>query len=75
MAILTKDKFRKTVIDLNGPEGNAFCLLGTAMSLCKQIGISSQRTEEIVNELKSSDYEHLITTFDKYFGKLIDLER
>ncbi len=75
MAILTKDKFRKRVIDLNGPEGNAFCLLGTAMSLCKQIGISSQRTEEIVNELKSSDYEHLITTFDKYFGKLIDLER
>ena len=75
MAILTKDKFRKTVIDLNGPEGNAFCLLGTAMSLCKQIGISSERTEEIVDELKSSDYEHLITTFDKYFGKLIDLER
>ena len=75
MAILTKDKFRKRVIDLNGPEGNAFCLLGTAMSLCKQIGISSERTEEIVDEMKSSDYEHLITTFDKYFGKLIDLER
>ena len=75
MAILTKDKFRKRVIDLNGPEGNAFCLLGTAMSLCKQIGISETRTEEIIDELKSSDYEHLITTFDKYFGKLIDLER
>ena len=75
MAILTKDKFRKRVIDLNGPEGNAFCLLGTAMSLCKQIGISSERTEEIVDEMKSSDYEHLILTFVKYFGKLIDLER
>ena len=75
MAILTKDKFRKRVIDLNGPEGNAFCLLGTAMSLCKQIGISSERTEEILEDLKSSDYEHLITRFDKYFGKLIDLER
>ena len=75
MAILTKDKFRKRVIDLNGPEGNAFCLLGTAMSLCKQIGISSERTEEIVDEMKSSDYEHLIQTFYKYFGKLVDLER
>ena len=75
MAILTKDKFRKRVIDLNGPEGNAFCLLGTAMSLCKQIGISDTRTEEIVDEMKSSDYEHLIQTFDKYFGKLVDLER
>ena len=75
MAILKKDKFRKRVIDLNGPEGNAFCLLGTAMSLCKQIGISDTRTEEIVDEMKSSDYEHLIQTFDKYFGMIIDLER
>ena len=75
MAILKKDKFRKRVIDLNGPDGNAFYLLGTAMSLCKQIGISVERKDEILDELKSSDYEHLITTFDKYFGKLIDLER
>ena len=75
MAILKKDISKKHVIDLTGPEGNAFYLLGTAMKLCKQIGISSSRTEEIMDELKSSDYEHLITTFDKYFGKLIDLER
>ena len=76
MAILTKsNEYKKHVIDLTGPQGNAFYLLGTAMNLCKQIGISSERTEEILDELKSSDYEHLITTFDKYFGKLIDLER
>ena len=75
MAILKKDTYKKQVIDLTGPDGNAFYLLGTAMNLCKQIGISSERTEEILDELKSSDYEHLIKTFDKYFGKLIDLER
>ena len=75
MAILSKDTYKKQVIDLTGPEGNAFYLLGTAMKLCKQIGISSERTEEILEDLKSSDYEHLITRFDKYFGKLIDLER
>ena len=75
MAILNKDTYRKRVIDLTGPEGNAFVLLGTAMNLCKQIGISSSRTKEIVDEMKSSDYENLIQLFDKYFGKLIDLER
>ena len=75
MAILTKDKFRKRVIDLNGPEGNAFYLLGTAQALCKQIGISVERKDEILDEMRSDDYEHLITTFDKYFGKVIDLER
>tara|TARA_Y100001937_G_scaffold12129_1_gene15350 strand:- start:570 stop:797 length:228 start_codon:yes stop_codon:yes gene_type:complete len=75
MAILTKDKFRKRVIDLNGPEGNAFYLLGTAQSLCKQIGISVERKDEILDEMRSDDYEHLIQTFDKYFGKVVDLER
>ena len=60
MAILTKDKFRKRVIDLNGPEGNAFCLLGTAMSLCKQIGIGVERTDEIIDEMKSDDFSSSI---------------
>ena len=76
MAILTKsNKWKKQVIDLTGPEGNAFYLLGTAQNLCKQIGISSSRTKEILDEMKSSDYENLIQLFDKYFGKLVDLER
>ena len=76
MAILTKsNKWKKQVIDLTGPEGNAFYLLGTASKLCKQIGISSSRTKEIMDEMKSSDYENLIQLFDKYFGKLVDLER
>ena len=75
MAILKKDTYKKQVIDLTGPDGNAFYLLGTAMNLCKQIGISSERTEEILDEMKSSDYENLIKVFDKYFGKVIDLER
>ena len=75
MAILSKDKFRKRVIDLDGPEGNAFYILGTAKSLCKQIGIDADRTTEILDEMRSDDYEHLIQTFDKYFGKLVDLER
>ena len=75
MAILKKDKYKKQVIDLTGPDGNAYYILGTAMNLCKQIDISSDRTKEILDEMKSSDYENLIKVFDKYFGKLIDLER
>ena len=75
MAILKKDTYKKQVIDLTGPDGNAFVLLGTVSKLCKQIGISSERTDEILDEMRSSDYENLIKVFDKYFGKLIDLER
>jgi len=75
MAILKKDTTKKLTIDLTGPQGNAFYLLGTAMKLCKQLNLSSEFTEIILNEMKSADYENLIKVFDNRFGSIIDLER
>ena len=74
MAILTKTE-KKQVIDLTGPQGNAFYLLGLAMKLSKQIGFSELATQGILEDMKSGDYEHLITRFDYHFGNVIDLER
>ena len=74
MAILTKQP-RKQVIDLTGPQGNAFYLLGLASKLCKQIGISEHETNSILEEMKSNGYTNLIETFDRHFGMIIDLER
>ena len=71
MAILTKEP-RKQVIDLTGPQGNAFYLLGTASKLSKQIGLD---VNAVLKDLKGGDYEHLITRFDYHFGMIIDLER
>ena len=72
MAIISKDTTRKQVIDLTGPQGNAFYLLGTASKLCKQIGLD---VTAVLDDLKGGDYEHLITRFDYHFGFIIDLER
>jgi len=72
MAIISKDTTRKQTIDLTGNQGNAFYLIGTAIKLCKQLQIDDTL---IIHDMKSSDYEHLITTFDDYFGDLVDLER
>ena len=72
MAILKKDTIKKQVIDLTGPQGNAFYLLGTAMKLCKQIGLD---VNAVLKDLKGGDYEHLITRFDYHFGFIFDLER
>ena len=72
MAIVSKDLTRKRVIDLTGPDGNAFVLLGIAKGLCKQLGIED---DIILNDMRSADYEQLIDTFDNYFGDLVDLER
>ena len=74
MAILTKEP-RKQVIDLTGPQGNAFYLLGLVSTLCRQFDLDDTTEQKITDDMKSGDYEHLITTFDKYFGYFIDLER
>lgn len=59
-------------IDLTGPQGNAFYLLGTASNLAKQLGLD---TDVILNEMKSSDYENLLQVFDSYFGHFVTLYR
>ena len=61
-------------IDLSGPEGNAFVLLGYASRLGKRI-YGYEKTEEILEEMRLSTYELLILTFDKYFGSIVTLYR
>ena len=75
MAILSKDTTKKMTIDLTGPHGNAYYLLGTAANLMKQLGYKSEQAEAVLMEMRSSDYETLIKTFDAYFGSIVDLER
>ena len=72
MSIISKDVTKKPVIDLTGTQGNAFYLIGTAMKLCKQLQIDDTL---IIHDMKSSDYEHMVETFDTHFGDLVDLER
>jgi len=72
MAIVSKNYNKKQVIDLTGPDGNAFVLLGTAKKLSKELNLNSG---EVLEEMMSGDYENLITVFDSYFGDFVDLER
>ena len=60
------------VIDLTGPDGNAFVLLGKATNLAKQLNFDDKK---IIDEMTSGDYEHLLKTFDRYFGSFVILER
>ena len=59
-------------IDLTGPEGNAFALMGYASRLAKQLGLDSA---SIINDMKSDDYDHLLEVFDKNFGDYVTLYR
>ena len=70
--IREKKPQREIVIDLTGPQGNAFFLLGTARDLAKQLDLDPNVIHE---EMTASDYENLVQVFDKYFGDFVILER
>ncbi len=59
-------------MDLTGPDGNAFVLIGTAGKLAKQLGLDKAKIQA---EMMSGDYEHLVNTFDKHFGHFVTLYR
>ena len=71
---MIRDKQPKSeiVIDLTGPDGNAFVLMGYAKSFAKQMGVDSKT---IIDEMMSGDYENLLEVFDKHFGDFVILER
>jgi hypothetical protein len=71
MAIIQKQP-RRIVIDLSGPDGNAFVLIGYARQYARDLGLDGMA---ITAEMRSGDYENLINVFDKYFGEYVDLER
>ena len=59
-------------IDLTGPQGNAYFLMGTATNLCKQLGYDSK---PVLDDMKSGDYENLLNVFDTHFGDFVTLYR
>jgi len=70
--IKKKQNNGKIEIDLTGPQGNAFYILGVAQNLCKQVGIDS---EPLLDEMRSGDYENLIKVFDDKFGSVVTMYR
>ena len=65
----------KPMIDLTGPEGNAFCLMGYVKQWSKELGFTKENTEIIIEDMKSSDYEHLLEVIEENFGEYIILLR
>ena len=70
---MIRDRIASTpVIDLTGPQGNAFFLLGQAGQYARDLGLDG---DQIITEMKSSDYKNLVAVFDHYFGDYVILER
>lgn len=70
--IREKNRNTKPIIDLTGPQGNAFVLMGLAQKWGKELGID---TKPIIEDMMSDDYEHLLETMEKHFGQYAIFER
>ena len=75
MTIRTKKEFNgKPVLDLTGPDGNAFALIAYAKGYAKQLNMMDE-WPALQKEMMNGDYENLVQTFDKTFGDFVILER
>lgn len=71
-----KEKEKERSIDLTGPEGNAFSILGMAKNLTDQLEEVDPDTynwDKISDEMTSGDYKNLVETFEKYFGDFVTI--
>jgi len=70
--IKSKDIKLGIEIDLTGPDGNAFVLIGMASRLAKQLGLDGKAIQA---EMMKGNYDHLIEVFDREFGEFVTLYR
>lgn len=62
----------RRVIDLHGPEGNAFVLIGTAKHLAVQLEFEQERIDALMEEMTTS-YVNLVRAFEREFGQFFDI--
>jgi hypothetical protein len=62
-------------IDLNGPEGNIHILLAYARKLGYTLGLAEEEVKDVLNEMQSGDYEHLVRVFEEHFGNFVIMYR
>lgn len=65
---------RTIEIDLTGPDGNAYMLMGIAKQLHRQLDLEVSDTAMLA-EMTSGDYENLLAVMERYFGDYIVMYR
>ena len=69
-----EEKSGPIIIDLTGPDGNAFALMAYAKRFATQLGWADKGSA-LIADMMSSDYEHLLEVFDNAFCEFVILER
>jgi hypothetical protein len=72
MIVKKQDKPGKIEVDLTGPDGNAFVLMGLAKRWARDLGLDG---DLIQKEMMMGDYENLLDVIEHYFGDYVIMYR
>ena len=72
--MISESKNSVPVINLDGPDGNAFALMAYAKLYARDVGYASDEIEYMVAKMRSGDYKNLVKVFDEYFDGYVVLE-
>ena len=71
MAVVKREEYTQPrVLDLAGPEGNAYVLLGIAHGLLEEQGMDP---DMYITMMKSGDYGNLVRLFNELFGEFFTI--
>ena len=62
----------KIKISLSSPAGNAFSIMGQASKTGKELEMSTEQVNDIITDMRSSDYENLLSVFERHFGEYFE---
>ena len=66
--------FPNVKINLLGPDGNAYAIMGIIARILRQMGKPQSEINEVLKEMMSSDYKHLCEIASNYVTLIGDEE-
>jgi len=63
------------IVDLSGPQGNAYALMGVARSIGRQLNRPYNEIKEIETKMMSGDYDHLVKVLFLEYGDFIEFKK
>jgi hypothetical protein len=63
----------KIQLDLQGPEGNAFALMGKLTAILDREGRDKKEIDALIQKMMSKDYKNLVMIFEREVGEYVDI--
>ena len=63
------------IVDLSGPQGNAYALMGVARSIGRELNRPYNEIKEVETKMMSGDYDNLVKVLFLEYGEFIQFKK